>query len=143
MAGLIVGGCLLAAIYRWNRELEEDVRLAVQFSVNAGVFGALLVLAVVADPAGWAGRFWNARTLRFFGKYSYGLYVFHEPLRPLYERCFPVEVLSARLGSTFLGSLAYIVAATAASVAVAVLSWHLYEKHFLKLKRFFPARAAT
>ena len=32
----------------------------------------------------------------------------------------------------------FVVVATVLSVAVAWLSWHLYEKQFLKLKRFVP-----
>ena len=84
----------------------------------------------------------NSRLLRFFGKYSYGLYVFHYPLIPVLILFFPMERITACFGSVFLGKIAYIAAAIAASLVLAMLSWHLYEKHFLKLKDVLASRRA-
>jgi peptidoglycan/LPS O-acetylase OafA/YrhL len=75
--------------------------------------------------------------IRFFGRYSYGLYVFHYsvdsslslPLRAfLYTHGVPKPL--AILGGA--------VVVLAISLVIAVLSYHLYEVHFLKLKRFVP-----
>jgi len=38
------------------------------------------------------------------------------------------------LGSPSLGRVFYIIWGGAISLAAAILSWHLYEKHFLKFK---------
>jgi peptidoglycan/LPS O-acetylase OafA/YrhL len=63
--------------------------------------------------------------LRFLGKYSYALYVIHAPL---------TGVVKHRLGGILGFSVAWI-----ASIVLALLSWNLLEKHFLKLKdRFHP-----
>jgi len=51
--------------------------------------------------------------------------------------------LARLLQSFYLGLVAHLVVLTVASTAMALLSWHLYEKHFLKLKRFFEYRATT
>ena len=78
--------------------------------------------------------------LRFFGKYSYGIYVFHWVLSPMLERFFSPQKMGAASGSNFVGVALSMAIAIGSSVLVAVLSWHLYEKHFLKLKRFFEYR---
>jgi hypothetical protein len=43
-------------------------------------------------------------------------------------------------GSVLPWQLLYLAVSSAASLLVAYLSWHLYEKHFLRLKAFFPER---
>ena len=42
------------------------------------------------------------------------------------------------LGSLLLKKRVFIVTASAVSIVLAVISWHLYEKQFFKLKHFFP-----
>ena len=73
--------------------------------------------------------------MRAAGKYSYGIYVFH----PLW-----IDALRAPGALAGLGSFApagRFVAITTLSVASAWLSWHLYEKHFLRLKARFAYEA--
>lgn len=119
-------------------------------SVLASVFGAMLLLAVFAKPGGVAATFWNSAFLRFFGKYSYGIYVFHLLLSHytgvwashLLVRFLRLQqhlpaVLTNRWSSPLFQSLLYFAIITTISVAIAWLSWHLYEKHFLKLKDRF------
>ncbi|HMV46523.1 MAG TPA: acyltransferase [Blastocatellia bacterium] len=119
-------------------------------SVLAPVFGASLLLVISARRDSLTERFWTLSWLRFFGKYSYGIYVFHfaliRYLRPWADAALarvsrlethlpplPAAVISAPL----FHSLLYFCLMTGLSVAVAWLSWHLYEKHFLKLKDRF------
>jgi peptidoglycan/LPS O-acetylase OafA/YrhL len=111
--------------------------MTAQWTLCAVFFGALTVLAVTAMPATLAERFWQSPTLRFLGKYSYGMYVFQNPLIPLLSGLFTAESLTLALGSPLAGRLVYIALMTAATVLVAMASWHLYEKHFLKLKVYF------
>jgi peptidoglycan/LPS O-acetylase OafA/YrhL len=47
--------------------------------------------------------------------------------------------LGARIGS-FPGLVAYVILMTGVALAVAWLSWHRNEKHFLRLKRHFVYR---
>jgi len=110
---------------------------ALKYSIYALLFGGVLALAVRAPRTGVVGRFWSSSFLTFFGKYSYGLYVFHYALRPAFRWLLPAGELSALLGSRLLGVMAHAALAVALSVAAAWLSWHLFEKHFLKLKRRF------
>jgi hypothetical protein len=99
-----------------------------------------VILAVAASPTTLFGRTIGCRLLRFFGKYSYGLYVFHWLLLPTFKRFYPREQLISRVGSPLLGQLAFIALATGSSVVVAMLSWHLYEKHFLGLKEILAPK---
>ena len=109
------------------------------FSVIAIGFAALLLMAWESDGVG--GRL--ARVLRVplltqFGRYSYGIYVLHT---------FVLIAFRARLlhtwwaGRSLLMSLLAYVAFNVVCFLVAALSFHAYEKHFLKLKRRFRAQA--
>jgi peptidoglycan/LPS O-acetylase OafA/YrhL len=102
-----------------------------------------LVAAVLAKPTSVWGRICTTRGLRFFGKYSYGLYVFHGLLVPWARTGTLMAWLERHLGSYALAWLAHFVILTSIATTAALLSWHLYEKHFLKLKRFFEYRATT
>ncbi|HEY0190209.1 MAG TPA: acyltransferase [Kofleriaceae bacterium] len=106
---------------------------------------AALVLLVVLDHErgrGWLGAVFGNAVLRSFGTYSYGIYLFHQFLNqllgvPLLDRLLP-------RGIGIKAGIVYMLVVTAASYALAFMSFHGYEKHFLALKRHFtPGRPAA
>ena len=75
------------------------------------------------------------------------MYVFQLPLIALMAPILAPEELCSRMGSVFAGRLTYIALMTTVTTGAAVYSWHLYEKHFLAMKKYFdpahgPAPAA-
>jgi len=119
------------------------------FSLLAVLFGGLLILVVTAEPGSSLHRAFGSAFLRTFGKYSYGLYLFHLPIRALIrDRIYGPSNREARfhfprlLGSELPGQLLFYFVAGAASLGVAWVSFQVFEKQFLKLKRAFPSGAA-
>jgi peptidoglycan/LPS O-acetylase OafA/YrhL len=109
------------------------------YSILAFTLSVLVLLAVLDHERGrgLVGAILENGVLRSFGKYSYAIYLFHQPLNqmigtPLLHRLLPQGV-GIKAGSV------YIVSGTAVSYALAFLSYHGYEKHFLALKRYFPS----
>jgi peptidoglycan/LPS O-acetylase OafA/YrhL len=138
-AALFVVGAAVTRGYPRNGFATQTIG----YSILAGCATVLLVLGVLAQARG--GRLaalLAPAPLRSFGKYSYGMYVFHVIIH--HELGVP---LLARLGQehpTVGVTLAYFVAMSAVTYVVALASYHLWEKHFLALKRRFPvARQAT
>ncbi len=124
--------------------------ITVGFSLLAVLFGGLLILVVTATPGSTLHRVFTTSFLRTFGKYSYGLYLVHLPIRALIrDRVLgptapgPRFVFPEIFGSQLPGQLVFYLLAGGAALGVAWLSFHLFEKQFLKLKRFFPSGAAT
>jgi peptidoglycan/LPS O-acetylase OafA/YrhL len=114
--------------------------LTIPDSLFAAFFAYAILTAVTAPSGSLASAFWNTRWLRFFGKYSYAMYVFQYPLIPILAPILSVKLLTKALGNESIARVAYIVLMIGITTAVAIASWHLYEKHFLALKRFFPTR---
>jgi peptidoglycan/LPS O-acetylase OafA/YrhL len=80
--------------------------------------------------------------LRSLGKYSYAIYVVHYPMHALVrDRVMPVINRDSQLESIAL-TAAYAILILAASYAMAIASWHVYEKHFLALKNRWAPRTA-
>jgi peptidoglycan/LPS O-acetylase OafA/YrhL len=78
--------------------------------------------------------------LPWLGRISYGFYVFHILLQPLYDRI-AVRISHAAAGNTHY-QLARLSAAFCLTVLAAWLSYRLLELPFLRAKRRFPLSAA-
>jgi peptidoglycan/LPS O-acetylase OafA/YrhL len=103
------------------------------YSRLAGVALVAVVLGVLAEAAGVKVA---PAALRTLGKYSYAMYVFHA----LLHHAVGVPLLAwLRPGTGVAASLGYFAVMTGLTFGVALLSYHLLEKHFLALKRRFTA----
>lgn len=141
--GLLVLTCALTPILAPGDGLLPPLQLHVQLLGYPAV--DLLSLALV----GYAilpgvhreGTLLMNPTLRKLGKYSYALYLLHIPLRNVViERIFPGGNLPTVFGSQIPAQLLLILGAIGVTYVVALLSWNLFERHFLTLKRYFEYR---
>ncbi len=157
LAALLVRGSLAEHWFRWARPIavasgialiclavarhglsqHDPVIQTAGYSVLAIFFAALLLRAVAVGQNSLLGRFWTLPPLRFTGKLAYGLYVFHPffiiPLDRLFD-----GPHGRTLGYGHLSGIVLFAAfGIGASLSTAFLSWHLYEKHFLRLKVLF------
>jgi len=99
--------------------------------------GAALILIVAASPRRLLSRIGNSQVLQFFGKYSYGIYVFQLPLIYLLAPVVTAGGLAAVFGSAALGQLAYCILLLGITTLAALVSWHAFEKRLLALKHRF------
>jgi peptidoglycan/LPS O-acetylase OafA/YrhL len=107
------------------------------YTILAAVFAAV-VLGVVLDHErgrGSVGALFANPVLRSFGKYSYAIYMFHQPFNLLIGMPLLVSLHPHGIGLKAGGT--YMLIVIAASYLAAVISYYGYEKHFLALKRFF------
>jgi peptidoglycan/LPS O-acetylase OafA/YrhL len=103
------------------------------YSMIAGVYVCVLALALV--PGTVANRVGRVSALRFFGRYSYGLYVWHDLPSPI---CATWQAWFTRnIHPLVVGQMVYALAMLALFTMVAVASYHLLELRFLKLKSHF------
>ena len=104
-----------------------------------GVFAMqLIMLAIPLAGGGAVARFFNNPVLRFFGRYWYAIYLLQLPVRGVLTLLFFTNArMSSPPGALFWQGLLYL-AATAGTVAAALVSWHLLEKHMLALKSRVP-----
>lgn len=138
----VVFPALVLAASAWHATQGSlaDVVLPVRGTLVALSFGALLVMGLVAPATSVGGRLLRSRSMRFLGKYSYGLYVFHGVIAFAMQEYGALDALAARLGSHLAAMMVYAIAGAGVSLLVAIASYELFEKHFLRLKdRFAPS----
>jgi peptidoglycan/LPS O-acetylase OafA/YrhL len=139
----VIAGTLavVAGILLWQRNLEysEPATQLVVFDALGALFAAVILLAVVAKPASLLHRVLAFPTLRVLGRYSYAMYLFHQPLiLALIGLGLTTAVLPPIAGSAWPGAVAFALLAITVSFVAALVSWHLLEKHCLRLKGRFP-----
>jgi peptidoglycan/LPS O-acetylase OafA/YrhL len=107
--------------------------------VIAVLYGAVLVIGVTASPVSWTARLLNLGPLRALGKYSYGIYVYHPLLIVftgwLFKKLSTISLIGEAPVAPVLACKIAVIAGS--TFGIAWLSWHLYEKRFLVLKRYF------
>ena len=111
----------------------------------AAFFAAVLVLVLAAPSGSAVTRLLSRRSLRALGRYSYAIYLIHPPVIVLCWnglKRFAPAVLPPSAGAIWMQLLLYAFSA-ASCVLLGAASWHLYEKHFLELKRRFRSGASV
>ncbi len=118
---------------------EVTDRLIVTVGISLlGLFYTSALGAVISAPEeSIPRRGLRLPMLRFLGKYSYAVYVFHQAIIITMMHKLPPASLAMKLHSTFGGWLAFAVIFGIVTISVAMASWWLLEKHFLAFKRAF------
>jgi peptidoglycan/LPS O-acetylase OafA/YrhL len=136
-------GAVLLGVLVWKRGLwtEDALVYTVGYSVLALFFGAVLTVAATAAQGSAVSALFTSRALRFLGRYSYGLYVFHQPIFVLLRKVFRATDVPTVFGSQLPGLALFAIVAGGASLIIAIASWHYFESPFLRLKDRFVAVA--
>jgi len=135
---LLLSVLAIAAIFFTGRGLHftGTITFSIQFTLLALASTALIGLCL--DPGSRFTRMLSLRPLRFFGKYSYGLYIYHSVL-PMFLLPPLLRVLAplAVHGHTMAVHLLTLFTELAAATVVSVLSYRYFESPFLRLKKHF------
>lgn len=142
----VVSATLLAGFFVWRRGLDtEDTLISTLGLTLLALFsGTQVFLAAARDTDAGLNRLLRTRGLRFLGKYSYGLYVFHIPVAlGLHNILGSGYGIPSIMNSQVPGQLVFALLAGLTSVVLALLSWHVLEQPFLKLKKRFDYKVRT
>jgi peptidoglycan/LPS O-acetylase OafA/YrhL len=140
-----VGIAWLSLMFLVRRGLsEQDLTVqTVGYSEIELTFAALIATSLDRRTVPWLRHILSSAVLRFFGKYSYGLYVLHQPIMLwLAERGLQAGEFPLLLGSKLPGAIVFAIVTVGLSIVFALVSWYFWERPFLKMKRFLPYRAA-
>jgi peptidoglycan/LPS O-acetylase OafA/YrhL len=163
MDGLVLGSALallarapggLSLLRRWAHptllitlaaavalDLFDRRLFGLRYTLWAAACGALLILLISAAANSRLAVFGHSRFLRFFGKYSYAIYVFQLPLVFLLAPLVTAGGLAEACHSPLLGQILYATILFSLTTVAALLSWQLFEKRLLALKtRFEPSK---
>jgi peptidoglycan/LPS O-acetylase OafA/YrhL len=140
-APAVLALCAMAflAISWWagTTDLVGSSQVVGGLAVLGPACAALIALAL--RPGVWQKAL-SARWLQSIGQISFGIYVFHILLRPLYWQL-THRIVAGNSGAWYFG-VRFIVAA-AATLLVAWFSHRFYEQPFLRLKRYFRTQAGS
>jgi peptidoglycan/LPS O-acetylase OafA/YrhL len=130
----IVSALALATVVALRRTVSHDDPwiIMVGYPTLALAFGGVVFYAVVRRSA-----LLELGLFRTLGKYSYGLYVLHQPIMSIARLTLRIPDARAGAGASFTAIMLPIV------FAAAYASYHLFEKQFLRLKDVWaPAHPA-
>ena len=143
---VVTVACVLLVItFVWTRLIsrhEMELVLPVRAALIQLLLACLLVWAVVAPHRSSTSRFFRARWLMFLGTYSYGLYIYHHFISHYLTSNRTDLELANWLGAHWAAVALQASLGVSASLALAYLSYELFEKRFLRMKRFFASSAA-
>jgi peptidoglycan/LPS O-acetylase OafA/YrhL len=133
-------GALLAVTFVWTLLLSRhglEFVLPVRASLIVILLACLLVCALVAPNQSTISRLFCSRSMVFLGTYSYGLYVYHHFISYYLVTNRTDLELASWLGSHTAAVALQATLGASVSLALAYVSYELFEKRFLVLKRRF------
>jgi peptidoglycan/LPS O-acetylase OafA/YrhL len=140
-------GALLLATVAWTHLGGGGLAAVIGLKVLllTALAAAVVMRAVTAPEGTLSARFFRSRAMAFLGKYSFGMYAFHYLLAHYFVLHRTERWFARWAGSHLLGVVAQTALGILVCVVLAVLSYELYERRFLALRRWFddapaPAR---
>lgn len=106
-----------------------------------GLFAALHLSALVMPPSSVLIRGLCIRPLTFLGQYSYGIYIFHHFISWPADHYRSIDWLTEKLGHQTFAVLVNGGVGIGVSIVIAWLSFHFFEKHFLRWKDILAPRS--
>ncbi|MDP3444987.1 MAG: acyltransferase [Ignavibacteria bacterium] len=98
------------------------------------LFASLLLIVLYNNI-----RFFHSNSLIFIGKISYGIYIYHALLRPFYKDIIYTKLITAFYTEHAIAiTMIYTIVSAIISITIAWISWELFEKQVLKLKKYYP-----
>ena len=134
---LLVFGILFLIIGFIPRRYNPDLRSILAHEVSWFFYAGLIVYIINLNFTNFIYRVFTNKLLLFFGKISYGIYVYHGILMPLFEKNLNVELMSEGIGSPILALIVYYLVIIGALLLISWISWVLIENQILKLKSYF------
>ncbi len=104
------------------------------------LFGGLILLLVTSPPDSIPNRLLSPRWLRDVGKYSYAMYLLHAPVGGLIRALTGSRYEAAKGLRSVVEQGGFLLVTLLLTYLLAMMSWHLLEKPFLRLKSYFPTR---
>ena len=138
-AAAVVGGLLAVTFLRTllvSRQGLEFV-LPVRAALIQMLLACLLMWSLIAPERSATSRFFCSRAMVFLGTYSYGLYVYHHFISYYLTSNRTDLELAGWLGSHSAAVALQAMLGASVSLALAYLSYELFEKRFLRMKRLF------
>lgn len=123
---------LVLFIVRSGLRLTDPVVATLGFSMLAALFASVVGACVSPAHAGFTSRLFSSAVLRWFGKYSYALYLVHQPVCLFLITTGAMAVLLQGPAASSLLMLFGV--PLAVSVLLALISWYGCEMWFLRLK---------
>lgn len=135
-AALLLCGAGALVVIMAQRSLGNYGALmqTIGYTLLAATFGGA-ILAGITTP--WLKTVLEAGVLRWFGRYSYGLYVWHPIVAVILFYTPLTAALGVQPGAGDIGAAALVLSGIAGSILVALISFHCWEKPFLGLKKAF------
>jgi peptidoglycan/LPS O-acetylase OafA/YrhL len=122
-------------LYAHTLSFSTPITLTIGLTVIPIVFAGLLLKCFI--PGSWERRFFSLRFMRFLGRYSYGIYVYHVLFWSIMiDR---LHWLQAHLHSRLIAGFVYLLLWCACSLLLAVVSYKYFESPFLRLKERFAS----
>jgi len=135
---LAASGLALAALASargGTLSFQDPWVLALGLSLLSLTFGSCLVIALATRRGARPARISGGLTA--FGKYSYAMYVFHQPIfiaiGRMRQKWYPGGTPHVQI----LIQLLALAGGLAATFVLALASWHVLEKRMVALKRYF------
>lgn len=142
----VFAAATLIGVFLLQRDFahEGPIVQTAGFSALALFFGAVLILVIGLPETGRLTRVFESSGLQTLGRYSYALYLMHVPVQLfVYDKVLGRDEINTYIGMPFVGQFMFYAITFSTTMGLAWLSWQLYEKHFLKLKRYFPSQPAA